>query len=86
MKQRYFDDFKVRDRFKSEPLRVTEEKLIDFARKESASDLVANAVSPSSIGVGPPNQVAFWRSPRVPDAVQIGRLKPESGSNVTRID
>jgi acyl dehydratase len=33
MKARYFDDLKVGDRFKSEPLRVTEKKLIDFARK-----------------------------------------------------
>ena len=33
MKQRYFDDLKVGDRFKSEPLRLTEKKLIDFARK-----------------------------------------------------
>ena len=33
MKQRYFDDLKVGDRFKSEPLRVTEKKLIEFADK-----------------------------------------------------
>ena len=33
MKQRYFDDLKVGDRFKSEPLSVTEKKLIEFARK-----------------------------------------------------
>ena len=33
MKARYFDDLKVGDRFKSEPLRVTEKKLIEFARK-----------------------------------------------------
>jgi acyl dehydratase len=33
MKQRYFDDLKVDDRFQSEPLKVTEKKLIDFARK-----------------------------------------------------
>ncbi len=33
MKARYFDDLKVGDRFKSEPLRVTEKKLIGFARK-----------------------------------------------------
>ena len=33
MKQRYFDDLKVGDRFKSEPLRVTERKLIEFAQK-----------------------------------------------------
>jgi len=33
MKQRYFDDLKVGDRFKSEPLRVTEKKLIEFAHK-----------------------------------------------------
>ena len=33
MKQRYFDDLKVGDRFKSEPLRVTEKKLVDFAQK-----------------------------------------------------
>ena len=33
MRARYFDDLKVGDRFKSEPLRVTEKKLIDFARK-----------------------------------------------------
>jgi len=33
MKQRYFDDLNMGDRFKSEPLRVTERKLIEFARK-----------------------------------------------------
>ena len=33
MKERYFDDLKVGDRFKSEPLRVTEKKLIEFAHK-----------------------------------------------------
>src|SRR5215831_8282896 len=33
MKQRYFDDLKPGDRFKSEPLRVTERKLIEFAHK-----------------------------------------------------
>ena len=33
MKKRYFDDLSVGDRFTSEPLRVTEKKLIDFARK-----------------------------------------------------
>jgi acyl dehydratase len=33
MNGRYFDDLKVGDRFKSEPLRVTEKKLIEFARK-----------------------------------------------------
>jgi acyl dehydratase len=33
MKERYFDDLKVGDRFKSEPLKVTEKKLIEFARK-----------------------------------------------------
>ena len=33
MRARYFDDLKVGDRFKSDPLRVTEKKLIDFARK-----------------------------------------------------
>src|SRR6266487_6597508 len=33
MKARYFDDLKVGDRFKSEPLRVTERKLIEFAHK-----------------------------------------------------
>ena len=33
MKQRYFEDLKVGDRFKSEPLTVTEKKLIDFARE-----------------------------------------------------
>jgi len=33
MKQRYFDDLKVGDRFKSEPLRVTERKLIEFAHE-----------------------------------------------------
>jgi acyl dehydratase len=31
MKGRYFDDLKVGDRFKSEPLTVTEKKLIQFA-------------------------------------------------------
>jgi len=33
MKQRYFEDCKVGDRFKSEPLRVTEKKLVEFAHK-----------------------------------------------------
>jgi hypothetical protein len=33
MKARYFDDLKVGDRFKSEPLNVTEKKLIEFAHK-----------------------------------------------------
>jgi acyl dehydratase len=33
MKKRYFDDVKVGDRFKSEPLSVTEKKLIEFAYK-----------------------------------------------------
>src|SRR6516225_11468973 len=33
MKQRYFDDLKVGDRFRSEPLRVTEKKLVEFAHK-----------------------------------------------------
>ena len=33
MKERYFDDLKVGDRFKSEPLAVTEKKLIEFAHK-----------------------------------------------------
>ena len=33
MKARYYDDLKVSDRFKSEPLRVTEKKLIEFAQK-----------------------------------------------------
>jgi acyl dehydratase len=33
MKQRYFDDLKVGDRFNSEPLKVTEKKLIEFAHK-----------------------------------------------------
>ena len=33
MKKRYFDDMKVGDRFKSEPLNVTEREVIEFARK-----------------------------------------------------
>jgi acyl dehydratase len=33
MKKRYFDDFKVGDRFKSKPLSVTKRKLIEFAHK-----------------------------------------------------
>jgi acyl dehydratase len=33
MKERYFDDLKVGDRFKSEPLSVTEKELIEFAHK-----------------------------------------------------
>jgi acyl dehydratase len=33
MKEYYFDDLKVGDRFKSEPLNVTEEQLIEFAHK-----------------------------------------------------
>jgi acyl dehydratase len=33
MKERYFDDLRVGDRFKSEPLSVTEKELIEFAHK-----------------------------------------------------
>jgi len=33
MKERYFDDLKVGDRFKSEPLSMTEMELIEFAHK-----------------------------------------------------
>jgi acyl dehydratase len=33
MNERYFDDLKVGDRFKSETLTVTEKELIEFARK-----------------------------------------------------
>jgi acyl dehydratase len=33
MKEHYFDDLKVGDRFKSEPLGVTEKQLIEFAHK-----------------------------------------------------
>src|SRR5437016_3011804 len=33
MKEHYFDDLKVGDRFKSEPLTVTEKQLIEFAHK-----------------------------------------------------
>ena len=33
MKEHYFDDMKVGDRFKSEPLQVTEKQLIEFAHK-----------------------------------------------------
>jgi acyl dehydratase len=33
MKERYFDDLKVGARFKSEPLSVTEKKLVEFAHK-----------------------------------------------------
>lgn len=33
MKERYFDDLKAGDRFKSEPLSVTEKELIEFAHK-----------------------------------------------------
>ena len=33
MKERYFDDVKVGDRFKSEPMRVTEKEVIEFAHK-----------------------------------------------------
>src|SRR5438034_4539681 len=33
IKERYFEDLKVGDRFKSEPLEVTEKQLIEFARK-----------------------------------------------------
>jgi len=33
MKERYFEDLKVGDRFKSEPLSVTEKKLIEFAHR-----------------------------------------------------
>src|SRR5712664_1109165 len=33
MKEHYFDDMKVGDRFKSEPLNVTEKEVIEFAHK-----------------------------------------------------
>jgi len=33
MKERYFDDLKVGDRFKSGPLTVTEKEVIEFAHK-----------------------------------------------------
>lgn len=33
MKEHYFDDLEVGDRFKSEPLNVTEKQLIEFAHK-----------------------------------------------------
>jgi acyl dehydratase len=33
MKEHYFDDLKVGDRFKSEPLKVSEKELIEFAHK-----------------------------------------------------
>ena len=33
MKERYYDDLKAGDRFKSEPLRVTEKELIEFAHR-----------------------------------------------------
>jgi acyl dehydratase len=33
MKEHYFNDLKVGDRFKSEPLNVTEKQLIEFAHK-----------------------------------------------------
>jgi acyl dehydratase len=33
MKELYFDDLKVGDRFKSEPLKVSEKELIEFAHK-----------------------------------------------------
>jgi acyl dehydratase len=36
MKKRYFDDLKVGDRFRSEPLKVTEKQVIGFAHKFDA--------------------------------------------------
>ena len=33
MEEHYFDDLKVGDRFKSEPLKVTEKQVIEFAHK-----------------------------------------------------
>jgi acyl dehydratase len=33
MKEHYFDDLKVGDRFKSEPLKVTEKEVVEFAHK-----------------------------------------------------
>ena len=33
MKEHYFDDLKVGDRFKSEPLKVTEKQVVEFAHK-----------------------------------------------------
>lgn len=33
MKEHYFDDLKVGDRFKSDPLKVTEKEVVEFAHK-----------------------------------------------------
>jgi acyl dehydratase len=33
MKERYFNDLKIGDRFQSEPLRITEKEVIEFAHK-----------------------------------------------------
>ena len=33
MKERYFNDLKIGDRFKSEPLSITEKEVIEFAHK-----------------------------------------------------
>jgi len=33
MKERYLDDLKIGDRFRSEPLKVTEKEIIEFAHK-----------------------------------------------------
>ena len=33
MKEHYFDDLKIGDRFRSEPLNVTEKQVIEFAHK-----------------------------------------------------
>ena len=36
MKERYFDDLKTGDRFKSEPLNVAVKEVVEFARQDEA--------------------------------------------------
>ena len=38
MKEHYFDDLKIGDRFRSEPLNVTEKEVIEFAHIKLQSE------------------------------------------------
>ncbi len=50
MKEHYFDDLKVGDRFKSEPLNVTEKQLIEFAHKFDPQMFhLSNVVRPGDV-------------------------------------
>src|SRR5215813_7460980 len=62
------------------------QEFVDLPSKQPVCVLMANAVSPSGVGVGSPKQPALRSSPPVADAVYIGRLEPEGCSDLTRID